>query len=145
MQSVSSFGLPDAPDRRRRSLLDCVHGVFVTPISSPRETGAPPAVGLRVAFENVASSVRGLEDHAGVEQILEQRAQSHRERNRVLTFQCDSVHNKYQELLARGIAFTPGAISVNWGFGAELRAPDGYPIRQPISSLRAQATFATGG
>ena len=85
--------------------------------------------GLRVAFENVAAGVGGLEDDAGVELILEQRAQSPRDRDCVLTFQCDSVHEKYQELQARGISFTHGPISVNWGFGAELMDPDGYPIR----------------
>jgi predicted enzyme related to lactoylglutathione lyase len=85
--------------------------------------------GLRVAFENVAAGVGGLEDDAGVELILEQRAQSRPDRDCVLTFQCDSVHEKYQELRARGLAFTHGPMSVNWGFGAELTDPDGYPIR----------------
>ena len=85
--------------------------------------------GLRVAFQNVAAGVAGLEDDAGVELILEQRAQSRRERDCVLTFQCDSVHEKYHELRARGIAFTHAPMSVNWGFGAELTDPDGHPIR----------------
>jgi catechol 2,3-dioxygenase-like lactoylglutathione lyase family enzyme len=85
--------------------------------------------GLRVGFEDAAAGVGGLEDDASVELILEQRVQLRGERDCVLTFQCDSVHNKYQELLARGIAFTHGPKSVNWGFGAELTDPDGYPIR----------------
>ena len=85
--------------------------------------------GLRVAFENVGAGVGGLEDDAGVELILEQRARSGSQRDCVLTFQCDSVHDKYRTLLARGIAFTHGPMSVNWGFGAELTDPDGYPIR----------------
>ena len=85
--------------------------------------------GLRIAFENVAAGVAGLEDDAGVELILEQRALSRSEAGCVLTFQCDSVHDKYKELLARGIAFTHGPMPVHWGFGAELSDPDGYPIR----------------
>jgi catechol 2,3-dioxygenase-like lactoylglutathione lyase family enzyme len=85
--------------------------------------------GLRVAFENPASGVGGLEDDAGVELILVQRELSHRERDCVLTFQCDSVHDKHQQLVARGVPFTHGPMDVSWGHGAELLDPDGYPVR----------------
>jgi catechol 2,3-dioxygenase-like lactoylglutathione lyase family enzyme len=102
--------------------------IFVSDYLASREWYTT-CFGLHVAFENVASGVGGLEDDAGVELILEQRAEAPRVRDCVLTFQCDSVHDKYQELLARGIAFTHGPMSVTWGFGAELTDPDGYPIR----------------
>lgn len=85
--------------------------------------------GLRVAFENAAAGVGGLEDDAGVELILVQRDLSRRERDCVLTFQCDSVHSTHQQLTARGIAFTHGPKNVFWGYGAELPDPDGYPVR----------------
>ena len=84
--------------------------------------------GLRLAFEDPAG-VGGLEDDGGVELILEQRARPRGERDCVLTFQCDSVHGKYQELVARGIAFAHAPMPVTWGFGAELTDPDGYAIR----------------
>lgn len=58
--------------------------------------------GLRVTFEHPAARVAGLEDDGGVELILEQRDLARRERDCVLTFQCDSVHDKHLELTARG-------------------------------------------
>jgi predicted enzyme related to lactoylglutathione lyase len=85
--------------------------------------------GLRVAFESATSGVGGLEDDAGVELILVQRDVSRGEKDCVLTFQCDSVHDKHQQLVARGISFTHGPMPVFWGYGAELSDPDGYPVR----------------
>lgn len=85
--------------------------------------------GLRVEFQNVQAGVGGLEDDAGIELILVQRELPRRERDCVLTFQCDSVHDKYLELSARGISFIHEPMSVFWGFGAELLDPDGYPVR----------------
>lgn len=69
--------------------------IFVSDYRASREWYTS-CFGLHVAFENVASGVGGLEDDAGVELLLEQRAQSPRGRDCVLTFQCDSVHDKYQ-------------------------------------------------
>jgi len=45
-----------------------------------------------------------------------------------LTFQCDSVDEKYRELSARGIPFVHEPKLVAWGYGAELRDPDGYRV-----------------
>lgn len=93
-------------------------------------------LGLRVAFENLAAGVGGLEDDGGIELILEQSeraAAPHnvltRARDCVLTFQCPSVHEAYQRLLAHGVAFTHSPMAVPWGFGAELADPDGYQVR----------------
>jgi catechol 2,3-dioxygenase-like lactoylglutathione lyase family enzyme len=85
--------------------------------------------GLHVAFEHAASGVGGLEDDADVELILVQRDLPQRERDCVLTFQCDSVHDTYRDLVARGVPFTHGPAHVFWGYGAELLDPDGYVIR----------------
>ena len=85
-------------------------------------------LGLRVEFENQAVGVGGLEDDGGVELILVQQELETRERDCALTFQCDSVHAKYQELHARGIALVHEPKLVPWGYGAELRDPDGYRV-----------------
>ncbi len=84
--------------------------------------------GLRLEFENVDSGFGGLEDSGGVELILVQRPMTARERDCILTFQCDSVHAKYDELMARGIPFVHEPKNVPWGYGAELLDPDGYRV-----------------
>jgi predicted enzyme related to lactoylglutathione lyase len=83
---------------------------------------------FHVEFENVAAGFGGLEDDGAVELILVQGPMEARERDCSLTFQCDSVHAKYQELTAKGIAFTHEPKFVPWGFGAELSDPDGYRV-----------------
>jgi predicted enzyme related to lactoylglutathione lyase len=85
--------------------------------------------GLHLAFDNEEAGVGGLEDDGGVELILVRRDLEGRERDCALTFQCDSVHNTYRKLSARGIAFVHEPMAVPWGYGAELQDPDGYPVR----------------
>ena len=84
--------------------------------------------GFRVEFENIASGFGGLEDDGAVELILVQSSLPAGDRDCMLTLQCDSVHEKYQELVARGVPFTHEPKSVPWGFGAELPDPDGYRV-----------------
>jgi uncharacterized glyoxalase superfamily protein PhnB len=45
-----------------------------------------------------------------------------------LTFQVDDVDAKYKELSARGIHFEKAPQKLFWGYGAELRDPDGYLV-----------------
>lgn len=84
--------------------------------------------GLRLEFEAVESGFGGLEDSGRVELILVQRQMADRERDCMLTFQCDSVHAKFTELTARGIQFVHEPKNVPWGYGAELLDPDGYRV-----------------
>ncbi|HTW78547.1 MAG TPA: VOC family protein [Terracidiphilus sp.] len=86
-------------------------------------------VGLKVEFENVAAGVGGLSGDGDVELILTQGKLPSGERDCALTFQCDSVHGKYDELSALGLSFVHPPMSVVWGYGAELRDPDGYAVR----------------
>ena len=51
-----------------------------------------------------------------------------RERDCMLTFQCDSVDAKHTELTARRIHFVHEPKDVPWGYGAELLDPDGYRV-----------------
>ena len=83
-------------------------------------------LGLHVEFENESVGFGGLEDDGGVELILVQQSLSQRPRDCALTFQCDSVHGKYEELTARGVPFVHEPKGVPWGYGAELLDPDGY-------------------
>lgn len=84
--------------------------------------------GLRVEFENLQAGFGGLEDSGGVELILVQHPMPNHERDCMLTFQCDSVHAKYDELTRRGIPFVHEPKDVPWGYGAELLDPDGYRV-----------------
>jgi uncharacterized glyoxalase superfamily protein PhnB len=45
-----------------------------------------------------------------------------------LTFQVDDVESKYRELSERGLRFEKTPQKLFWGYGAELRDPDGYLI-----------------
>jgi len=83
---------------------------------------------LRLEFENVEVGFGGLEDNGGVELILVQHPMPNRERDCMLTFQCDNVHAKYHELTSRGIRFVHEPKNVPWGYGAELTDPDGYRV-----------------
>ena len=85
-------------------------------------------LGLRVEFENADAGFGGLEDDGSVELILVQQPMAQRQRDCTLTFQCDSVHEKYSELTARGIPFVHEPKNVPWGYGAELLDPDGYRV-----------------
>jgi catechol 2,3-dioxygenase-like lactoylglutathione lyase family enzyme len=85
-------------------------------------------LGLHVEFENESAGFGGLEDDGGVELILVQQSLSQRPRDCALTFQCDSVHGKYEELMTRGVSFVHEPKGVPWGYGAELLDPDGYRV-----------------
>lgn len=85
--------------------------------------------GLRLKFENETAGFGGLEDDGGIGLILVQRELAPRERDCVLTFQCESVDEKHRELSAAGMRFTHPPSTVFWGYGAELPDPDGYAVR----------------
>jgi predicted enzyme related to lactoylglutathione lyase len=46
-----------------------------------------------------------------------------------LTFQVADVQASFEEIRRRGAKFTHAPAKVFWGYGAELRDPDGYLIR----------------
>lgn len=45
------------------------------------------------------------------------------------TIQVDDVEARYRTLTAAGIPFVHPPMKVFWGYGAELRDPDGYVLR----------------
>lgn len=45
------------------------------------------------------------------------------------TIQVDDVEAAHQRLTAAGVSFVHPPIKVFWGYGAELRDPDGYSLR----------------
>jgi len=45
-----------------------------------------------------------------------------------LTFEVDDVDAKHRELASRGVEFEKTPQKLFWGYGAELRDPDGYLV-----------------
>ncbi|HEU4623966.1 MAG TPA: VOC family protein [Steroidobacteraceae bacterium] len=84
-------------------------------------------LGLRVEFEIAERKTVALQDDAGFTLFL---AESDEIRSApcTLTFQVDDVEATYRELSSRGVAFEKAPQKLFWGYGAELRDPDGYLV-----------------
>jgi catechol 2,3-dioxygenase-like lactoylglutathione lyase family enzyme len=84
-------------------------------------------LGLRVEFEIAERKTVALQDDAGFTLFL---AESDEIRSTpcTLTFQVDDVEATYRELSSRGVAFEKAPQKLFWGYGAELRDPDGYLV-----------------
>ena len=86
-------------------------------------------LGLRVEFEIPTHSAVALQDSSGFTLFLEQQLGSSIRPSCVLTFRVDEVDKRSAEMQARGIQFEAPPQRLFWGYGAELRDPDGYLIR----------------
>ena len=83
-------------------------------------------LGLEVEFEIDAAGVTAVRDDHDFTIFLVERDHVHPECG--LTFQVDDVDAFAAGLAARGVAFV-NAPQVNaWGYGAELRDPDGHLV-----------------
>ena len=84
-------------------------------------------LGLTVEFEISERKTVALHDDAGFTLFLVE-GDLTRPVTCTLTFQVDDVDAKYRELASRGVAFEKAPQKLFWGYGAELRDPDGYLI-----------------
>ena len=84
--------------------------------------------GFTVEFEVPARDTVALRDDAGLTVFLVKAPEHARQPTCTLTFQVDDVEAKYRELSAAGIVFEKPPQKLFWGYGAELRDPDGYMI-----------------
>ena len=80
---------------------------------------------LRVEFEVAERKTVALQDDAGFTLFL---VESDEVRSPLctLTFQVDDVEATYRELSSRSVVFEKAPQKLFWGYGAELRDPDGY-------------------
>jgi catechol 2,3-dioxygenase-like lactoylglutathione lyase family enzyme len=85
-------------------------------------------LGLRVEFEIPERKTVALQDEAGLTLFLYESQEASVTPSCTLTFQVDDVAAKHRELTARGVAFEKSPQKLFWGYGAELRDPDGYLI-----------------
>ena len=82
-------------------------------------------LGLRVEFEVAERKTVALQDDAGFTVFLVE-SDEIRSTPCTLTFQVDDVETTHRELSLRGVVFEKAPQKLFWGYGAELRDPDGY-------------------
>ena len=84
--------------------------------------------GFRVEFEVPESRTVALQDDADLTLFLIESSDADGARSCTLTFQVDDVEAKYHDLSKAGVPFEKAPQKLYWGYGAELRDPDGYLI-----------------
>lgn len=85
--------------------------------------------GFAIEFEIPEAKTVALRDDGDLTLFLSESATADGGSSCVLTFQVDDVESKHRELSGRGVAFEKAPQKLFWGYGAELRDPDGYLIR----------------
>lgn len=85
-------------------------------------------LGLKVEFEIPERKTVALHDDADLTLFLFESPDAQGTPSCTLTFQVDNVETKYQELSGRGLTFEKSPQKLFWGYGAELRDPNGYLI-----------------
>jgi catechol 2,3-dioxygenase-like lactoylglutathione lyase family enzyme len=84
--------------------------------------------GFKVEFEVPERSTVALQDDASFTIFLYDAEVPREGAKCSLTLQVQDVHKTYRELAARGIDFENAPQKLFWGYGAEIRDPDGYLI-----------------
>ena len=85
-------------------------------------------IGLKVEFEIPDHKTVAVKDDADLTVFLYEKPDAQGIASCTLTFQVADVDAKYRELSAKGVVFEKAPQKVFWGYGAELRDPDGYLI-----------------
>jgi catechol 2,3-dioxygenase-like lactoylglutathione lyase family enzyme len=86
-------------------------------------------LGLQIEFEVPTHSAVALQDSGGFTLFLEQRSGFSGQPGCILTFRIDDVDRRSTEIQSKGISFESAPQKLFWGYGAELRDPDGYLVR----------------
>jgi catechol 2,3-dioxygenase-like lactoylglutathione lyase family enzyme len=85
-------------------------------------------LGLKVEFEIPERKTVALQDDSDLTLFLVERGSEHFMPSCTLAFQVDDVELKHSELSSRGVIFEKSPQKLFWGYGAELRDPDGYLV-----------------
>jgi catechol 2,3-dioxygenase-like lactoylglutathione lyase family enzyme len=85
-------------------------------------------LGLRVEFEVPGRPTVALQDDAGFTLFLEETAGDVAAAGCTLTFEVDDVEATHRVLAAAGVPFVHPPQKLFWGYGAELRDPDGHLV-----------------
>ena len=86
-------------------------------------------LGLRVEFELPSPRAIALQDSGGFGLFLEERSAAECKPSCIVTFRVEDVDALAGMLQARGVTFAATPQKLFWGYGAELRDPDGYLVR----------------
>jgi catechol 2,3-dioxygenase-like lactoylglutathione lyase family enzyme len=86
-------------------------------------------LGLRVEFEVPDRQTVALQDSSDFTIFLQEVSSRVEPLGCALWFQVADVDSTHAEWSARGVAFAHGPQKSYWGYGAELRDPDGYLVR----------------
>lgn len=86
-------------------------------------------LGLEVEFEVPDELTAALQDENGFTIFLEQASALPGGAGLALTFQVADVQASFEEVSRRGGRFLHPPSTQFWGYGAELRDPDGYLVR----------------
>jgi len=81
---------------------------------------------FKVEFEN--AGITAIHDSAGFTIFLVKTSKSLTGEKVTLTIQVKSVDRKHKKLAGMGVKFVNPPKNLFWGYGAELRDPDGYMI-----------------
>ena len=102
--------------------------LFVRDVDRSRDWYAR-VLGLKVEFEVQTPRAVALEDSGGFGLFVEQRPEAECKPSCIVTFRVDDVDALASALHATGIMFTALPQKLFWGYGAELKDPDGYLVR----------------
>jgi catechol 2,3-dioxygenase-like lactoylglutathione lyase family enzyme len=84
---------------------------------------------LKLEFEVPNRNVAALQDSGSFSLFVEQSSGVAGAPSCVLTFRVADVEAKCRELTDRGVQLEARPQNLFWGYGAELRDPDGYLVR----------------
>jgi catechol 2,3-dioxygenase-like lactoylglutathione lyase family enzyme len=86
-------------------------------------------LGLKVEFEVPERQTVALQDTEDFAIFLQEVRSTVEPNGCALWFQVADVEATFTEWSARGVEFVHGPHKMYWGYGAELKDPDGYLIR----------------
>ena len=81
---------------------------------------------FKIEFEN--AGITAIQGSAGFTIFLVKSTKSLAGEKVTLTIQVKSVDRKHKELATKGVKFVNSPQTLFWGYGAELRDPNGYMI-----------------
>lgn len=86
-------------------------------------------LGLKVEFEVPERRTVALQDSEGFAIFLQETSSGVAPNGVALWFRVGDIDEIHAERSARGVVFSHGPQKNFWGYGAELRDPDGYLVR----------------
>ena len=87
------------------------------------------SLGLKIEFEVPERRTVAVQDQSDFTIFLVQDSVPSNATGFSLTFQVEDVQKSFEEISRKGLHFTHPPQKVFWGYGAELRYPDGYSVR----------------